>query len=183
MQFYFNALKAMQAAASLLRSEETKQMSYLRVLKLLYIADRESMRETGRPITGDRVVAMDNGPVLEGVYNLIEGSGYCQPTWAKHFLVQDYRVKLVEDPGVGMLSRYELRKLHEVWKEHTAKNDWMIVNDTHEFEEWKKNFASGTARRISVEDILRAVGREGDIEEITKEEKERIEIDRLLKDW
>lgn len=40
-------------------------MSYLRMLKLLYLADRESLKETGHTITGDRVVAMEHGPVLE----------------------------------------------------------------------------------------------------------------------
>jgi hypothetical protein len=35
--------------------------------KLLYLADRESLKKTGRPITGDRVVAMEHGPVLRSV--------------------------------------------------------------------------------------------------------------------
>lgn len=183
MQFYFNAPKAIQAVAAILRREETKKISYLRLLKLLYIADRESMRETGRPITGDRVVAMDNGPVLNGIYDLIQGAGFYTPDWSRHFQTEEYQIKLTKDPGVGMLSRYELRVLREVGDRYAKKNDWDIVNDTHHFEEWKKNYAEGTSQKIAVEDILKAVGRGDDIEEITQDEKERAESDRILKDW
>jgi uncharacterized phage-associated protein len=181
--FYFNAMKAIQAAATLLRPEETKQISYLRLLKLLYIADRESMKETGHPITGDQVLAMDNGPVLKGVYDLIQGTGYHVPAWAKHFQIHDYQIKLKEDPGVGLLSRYEMKKLHEISARYAMKDDWAIVNETHEFDEWKQVYVEGTARKISAEYILRAVGRAADIGAIEQEEKEKAEIDRILKDW
>jgi hypothetical protein len=43
------------------------RMEYVRLLKLLYIADREMMAEAGAPVTGDRAVAMDHGPVLSHV--------------------------------------------------------------------------------------------------------------------
>jgi len=37
-------------------------MSYLRLLKLLYIAERESWRQTEHGMFGDKVVAMKHGP-------------------------------------------------------------------------------------------------------------------------
>ena len=40
-------------------------MSYMRLLKLLYLAERKSLAETGRPILGDRTIAMQQGPVME----------------------------------------------------------------------------------------------------------------------
>lgn len=181
MWFFFNAKKGMQAAAALLRSEETRQTSYLRLLKLLYIADRESVRDTGRPITGDAVVAMDHGPVLTGMYDLVKMRGYQVPVWSKYFQVSGYHVKLTHDPGVGMLSRYELEKLREVSERYAAKTDWDIVEDTHQFEEWKRNYAKSMARPIPPEHILEAVGRAEDIPELQQDEKDRAEIDRLLK--
>ena len=71
MVFRFNIEKTIQAIAALLHFHGSKEMSYLRMLKLLYLADRECLQETGRPITGDRVVAMEHGPVLSSVYDLI----------------------------------------------------------------------------------------------------------------
>ena len=70
----FDTLKIVQAAAVLLK-EEAGQMTRLRLLKLLYIADRESLAETLRPISGDDVVAMDHGPVLSSTYKLIRREG------------------------------------------------------------------------------------------------------------
>jgi uncharacterized phage-associated protein len=39
-------------------------MNYMRLLKLLYIAERETLGRTGRPIVGGPVTAMERGPVL-----------------------------------------------------------------------------------------------------------------------
>src|SRR5438477_7194490 len=107
MRFQFNIDKTMQAIATLLRFHNTKEMSYLRMLKLLYIADRESLKETGRPITGDHVVAMAHGPVLSGVFDLIKGAHSEWKIWADHFQKNGYRIEVTTDPGVGKLSKYE----------------------------------------------------------------------------
>src|SRR5262245_17932827 len=131
MHFCFDPKKAMQATAALLRMEETRQMPYLRLLKLLYIADRESIRETGRPITGDQAVAMEHGPVPEGVYKLVKGKHYNWPSWARHFLTSGYWIKLIRDVGVGALSQYELEKLHEVAERYAAKDGFEIAEEAH----------------------------------------------------
>lgn len=54
--------KAIQAVGVLLR-REGKRASRLRLLKLLYIADRISLQKTGTPILGSKVVALKHGPV------------------------------------------------------------------------------------------------------------------------
>ncbi len=51
MNFPLKVLKTIQAIGVLLRSDGVKRMNYMRLLKLLYMADRESLCETGRPIT------------------------------------------------------------------------------------------------------------------------------------
>ena len=53
MTFRFDYDKALQAAGVLL-SLDGDRMERIRLLKLLYIADRELLAETGRTITGDR---------------------------------------------------------------------------------------------------------------------------------
>ena len=73
MGLRFNEAKATQAAACLLKLRGG-QMSYLKLVKLLYLADREALLRWDRPITTDRYVSMDNGPVLSRVLNLINGS-------------------------------------------------------------------------------------------------------------
>ncbi len=42
-------------------------MKYLKLMKLLYLADRESMKRHGHPISGDRYVSMEHArPVRSG---------------------------------------------------------------------------------------------------------------------
>ena len=69
MEFVFNDRKTAQAAAWLLDRQEGR-MPYLKLIKLLYLADRQSLIESGYPITGDRLVSMDRGPVLSRVLDL-----------------------------------------------------------------------------------------------------------------
>ena len=89
MAFHFNLDKTMQAIAALLHFHGTKEMSYLRLLKILYIADRESLKETGRPITGDHVVAMEH----LGVRRVVEAAHFqCEITFRGHDLDRDARL-------------------------------------------------------------------------------------------
>src|SRR5713101_6250525 len=124
MGFHLNVEKTMQAIATLLRFHGTKEMSYLRMLKLLYIADRESLKETGRPITGDHIVAMEHGPVLSGVFDLMKGEHRAWKAWSQHFKKNGYWIEMTDDPGIGKLSKYEIRKLRELTEKYVEKNEW-----------------------------------------------------------
>lgn len=53
MSWVFSTEKAAQAVAVILKNSPDQQMDYRKIMALLYIADRESIKETGRPITGD----------------------------------------------------------------------------------------------------------------------------------
>lgn len=106
--------KTVQAVAVLLHSDRCDRMSYLRLLKLLYIADRESLAETGRSMTGDRVLAMRHGPVLSEVYNLVGAPPCDAGGWSEYLRKDGYQLELVRDLGTPELSRYDLGKLGEV---------------------------------------------------------------------
>lgn len=180
--FRFNLLKTLQAAAVLLWAHPLHVMSRLRLLKLLYIADRESLRETGAPITGDRVVAMEHGPVLSETYDLIRGEHIRANEWTEHFEVIGYDVKLTRDPGTGRLSRYEIEKLSEVTRRFEHEWDWAVAEETHTFEEWRRNAPGDSSTPIPVEHILEAVGRKQDIEAIRQDAEAVAAIDRVLED-
>ncbi|XZO01656.1 MAG: Panacea domain-containing protein [Microcoleus sp.] len=72
IQFRFHPEKAVEAAAILLKLHG-RPMKHLGLLKMLYIADRFALQRMEQPIIGDRYVSMDYGPVLSGVYDLIQG--------------------------------------------------------------------------------------------------------------
>lgn len=164
----------------MLRAEAGRRMSYLRLLKLLYIADRESLRERGRPIVGTRPVAMDYGPVLSEVLNLVKGEHADEAVWSEFIRKDGYAVALEKDPGVLSLSRHEIARLTKTAEEYRNLDDWEIVAQTHEFDEWKNNRTPGTSTTIPLEDILRAVGRGDEVESILEEAEETTALRRLL---
>jgi len=159
MFFPLKVEKTTQAAGVLFRADGVRRMNYMRLLKLLYIADREALKETGRPITGGPVVAMERGPVLGEVYDLIHGRHMQMPLWDRFFRKDRYDLELVDDPDVRKLSKYEIAKLQEVAAHHAQDDEWDLSHFTHTFEEWDKNRpAAGSCRTIALEDILAAVG-------------------------
>lgn len=178
--FRFDLPKTIQAAAVVLRAHPLRAMSRLRLLKLLYIADRESLRETARPITGDRAVAMRNGPVLSETYDLIKEEHVRAAEWGEYLGNVAYDVQLRKDPGTDRLSRYEIEKLQEVARRFEYQDDWTVAEGTHEFAEWKRNAPGDSSRPIPFEHILEAVGRKNEIGAIKEEARDLAFMDQLL---
>ena len=179
--FHFGTRKIVEAAAVLLRLEPNGRMGRLRLLKLLYIADREALSETARPVIGTRPVAMDMGPVHSEVLDLINGEHSDDAQWAE-FICRDGRheIQLIKNPGVSSLSRYEIEKLNRVSREYWDTEDWELVEITHDFPEWTRNHRPGTSMSIPMEDIIEAVGRAEDRDEILQDAAETKAVRRLL---
>lgn len=68
----FDERKAAQAAAFLLHKAGGR-LPLLKLMKLLYLSERESLQKYGDTITGDTFVSMPNGPVLSMTLNFING--------------------------------------------------------------------------------------------------------------
>ncbi len=171
MHFRFKFERALQASACLLRFDR-KKMSYLRLLKLLYIADREWLAETGESITGDRVYAMKQGPVLSTLYDLIKGNGTRAGEWDDFIHTDGYAVELVADPGRGELSKGIVEKLAEVTERYHQIDDWELSEHTHGFKEWVDHF-KGSASPIPWQDILVAQDRPDMVAVVERDEAAR----------
>jgi uncharacterized phage-associated protein len=151
-------LKTIQAAAVLLK-EHNGCMSRLRLLKMLYMSDRIRLQTIGRTVTGDRPFAMDNGPVLTRVYDLIKGTDAETTTWEQFIKRQGQRdLVLCNDPGIDELSAFEIETLQKIAKDHEDKSDWDVADETHDFPEWIKNKpAKGESKKIPWDDVLEAL--------------------------
>ena len=55
-----------------------------------------------------------------------------------------------------------------------------VSDSTHDFLEWAKNYCQGSSRPIPVEDIISAVGRASDAQEIHADAEEANALDDLL---
>ncbi len=99
-------------------------MSYMKLIKLLYLADREALLRWGRPITTDRYVSIDHGPVVSNVYELIRAEP--QPGrgqyWRRFVSAPDgnYDVSLLATPEPAELSQAEDLLLREIFALHGA---------------------------------------------------------------
>jgi len=181
--FPFNFDKALQAAAYLLRRERSREMNYMRLIKVLYMADRESIRLTGHLITGGRISAMKQGPVLSGVLDLIKSRHLRAPEWAEFIERDEYKVRLIKDPGLANLSRFEVETLERVAEEYRTCDEWDMVEQTHKHcAEWKKHAPRGSSlvNEIPLIDLLDAVGRSEDRQEIEDEAKVESAFARLF---
>lgn len=176
--FSFDFDKSLQACAFLLRDSANSSMSMLRLMKLMYIADRECIRDTGRPITGDRAVSMDKGPVLSRLYDIMKGEHSLSPEWHKFIHKDGYELCLVDDPGNGRLSRFEAEKLTELLERYHDKDEWQIIQETHEFSEWQD--PDGSSVPISTEDILAALGMSERVEAIRQDAAALADVRRAL---
>jgi uncharacterized phage-associated protein len=112
----FDEAKTTEAAAIFIKHAGGK-MSYMGLLKFLYVADRLSLSRRGRPITGDEYFAMQFGPVLSRTKDLILDRAYppSDGVWEKA-IERDgqWDVKLTSDPGSDSLSDAEEKIIEKV---------------------------------------------------------------------
>jgi uncharacterized phage-associated protein len=182
MFFRFSTRKTLQAAGVLLRLSRDR-MSLLRLLKLLYIADREHLRKSQRPIVGTRPIAMKNGPLHSEVYNLIKGEHLDEPLWSEFIRREGYEVELEKDPGRSELSAAEVRTLTDTFERYLSFDEWDLVEITHDFPEWIKNYpdeSENISRTIPFVDLLDAVGLQDHKQAILDDLREEAAMDRLF---
>lgn len=155
MRFPLNERKAAQAAAYLLRLRGGR-LPYLKLIKLLYLADRKALIETGVPITGDRMVAMPHGPVLSQILDFINQTTPAEASaWFRYVSEPvNYDVCLLEpDPDFDALSAYDREVLDAIDEQYGAMEKWALRDLCHQLPEWKDPEGSSTA--IDPADILR----------------------------
>jgi uncharacterized phage-associated protein len=153
----FNERKATEAAAFLLK-RRSGTMSYLKLIKLLYLADREALLRWGRPISTDRYVSMDHGPALSRVRDLITEQSEEPSFWmAAISEPHDFNVTLKEQIEPEELSDAEIELLEEIFFRYGALGRWELVELTHDLPEWVN--PHGSAIEISYSDILRNGGK------------------------
>jgi len=162
--FHFNTEKAIQATATLLRLDACWRMGRKRLLALLYLADRRSLQETGRPIVGGRLSALKFGPIHSQAYDLIKGSRHDEQLWSKHFRNDGYHICLADDPGSLALSRYEVDLLNELTSQFQGDDDFDVAAATHTFGEYQAAYVKDTSQSISFESIIDEVIRESNMD-------------------
>ena len=159
----YNSRKAAQVAAFFAR-EEGGKISILKLIKLLYLADREFVRRYDCLILDDEYVSMDHGPVTSRTLNYINGGYPDMRDWWE--FIRDREDNFVgnksgppKDSDLDELSRAELGVLAEIWHQHGQKTPWELRNWTHKnCAEWRD--PNGSSIPIQYEEIFKALGKD-----------------------
>lgn len=159
MQDWFDDRKAAQVAAFFC-GRHGGTIDVLKLVKLIYIADREFMRECGFPITNDRHVSMDHGPANSLTLGLISGNSESE-NWSDLVAPREgYQVGLareIEEDDLDELSEAELDTLEAVWGDFGHMGKWEIRDWTHlNCPEWED--PNGSSNPIPHERTLKLLG-------------------------
>lgn len=166
----FRQDKTTQAAALLLTWADGR-MNYMKLIKLLYLADRTALLRWGRPISFARPLSMKHGPVLSEVLDLIShGSRPGEASdWSRTISTpSDFEVRLNAECPPEDLSDMEEAVLREVFVEFGHMDPWPLVDLLHEIlPEWQQ---TNSAIPIRYGDILLREGRtESEVAELEGE--------------
>jgi len=159
IRFQFDLDKAIEAMSFIVGA--LGAIEKVKLLKLLYIADREHFLAYGHPITGDRLSAMRWGPLPSACLDALNGQSWPVADKAFEYIhVSDNTVTRKRDPGVGLLSETEILVLREVLTVHGHKERWKLVGETHRFPEYVECYEDGTSKTIPYELLLKHSGRQ-----------------------
>ena len=123
-----NIEKLIQLTYYVLQKYDTR-LNYTKLIKLLYLAEREAFKETGLSLSGDIYYSLDNGPVLSGLLDLIHGSykdKEAQNLWNARFARDSFDLITVVD-------RIPLAKLSEFDRDVLDRIDGQFHNNDYGF--------------------------------------------------
>lgn len=144
-----NIEKLIQVVGYVLKKYDNHKENFTKIIKLLYLADRKSLEESGYSITEDSYVSMKNGPVLSGLYDLIKNrykDKAVQYYWNSKFATENYDLlQICSFISTGELSKSDMDILDSVDKRfHSVPYQRMIdfVHDPRNCPEWKDTQSS-----------------------------------------
>lgn len=187
----FDIQKATQIAAYFIWKRGGR-MSYLKLMKLMYLSEREFLVRYGERLTGDRLVSMKHGPVLSETYDLFK-IGSQSPEWndwiagESNFELSFKKMDKVDplDPLelFDCLSVAEKDLLDEIYSKYGDLTRWQIRDLTHTKDccpEWTD--PDGSVLPISLQSILIAHGKnKEDSEKIVEHIREMDEIQETMR--
>lgn len=178
----FDINKAAQSAYFFL-SHAGGELEILKLVKLLYLADRESLKQRRTVIIGGTYYSLKHGPITSEALDLIDdGTRTGDSPW--ELLISDRANNRVgiraELKNYDALAESELRVLTEVWDTFGGKGKWELVDWTHAHcEEWSN---PGTGRiKISARKLAESFNwKESEIDDFEAELETRNRLHGLI---
>lgn len=159
----YNEQKSAQIAAWFL-AQAGGAMAHLKLMKLMYLADREAMRTSGFPMTGDRFVSMPHGPVLSNTLSHINDEAFSSDggwdSWISDKANHEVGLlRPISAEALDQLSRADLSVLEAIWRKFGHMHKYTIRDYTHDprnCPEWQD--PNGSSNPIAYKTVFEALG-------------------------
>lgn len=168
--------KLVQLVGYLLKKNNNR-LNYTKLIKILYLADKESYNAINHSMTGDSYFSLPQGPVLSELLDFIKGKAdeKRQSFWDARFTTDGYDlVSLSSNIPEGKLSKFEKHILDDLDVKFHDKDYGYLIDYVHNSEncpEWQ-NPGEHSRKPIMESDILKSIGRnEKEIDAIEKDNK------------
>lgn len=180
----FKVRKSAQVAAFFAKAEGGS-IHVLKLVKLIYLADRRFMEKYDCPILNDRFVSMGHGPANSMTLSYINGCEDRRADWDEFISDRaDYKITLsnpdLELEDLDELSNAEIKVLSEIASKFKKWTRYRVRDYTHKnCPEWED--PGGSSTPIPYERILKFLGKKN-FSAIAESIESELVIDRLLTD-
>jgi uncharacterized phage-associated protein len=159
----FNAKKSAQVISFFISKSGSRNINILKVMKLVYLADRRSIKKFGFPILDEPRVSMPHGPVNSTTYSYACGEYELEDGWSDYLEDRaNHQIgvkKSLTVDELDELSEADVECLNETWAEFGHMDQWQLVKWTHDRKnvpEWED--PNGSSKPIPLERILSVLG-------------------------
>lgn len=162
-----NVIKVAQALGFLLSLDENHKMNRVKLIKLLWAADRLHMRKFGRTVSDSEYYAMAHGPVCSLALDIAQlnkdGIALSESDLRyleEYFTADDRDTSMQKEIGQDHLSETDQEMLRAAWEKFKDVDTFELADSiSHDYPEWQKfqgYFAtSGGRKSIDVRDFFK----------------------------
>ena len=157
--------KAAQLIAYRIMMAGGQSLNVLKAVMLVYLVDRESLRQFGFPVLDERRVSMPHGPVNSSSYSHINGEYDLEACgWSDFLEDNEHHQIALARPDLALedldeLSDADIACADAVWERFGHMNQWQLRDWTHDprnVPEWED--PNGGSAEIPLRRILHAAG-------------------------
>lgn len=152
--FPYDQKKAHQAALWFLH-RHGGALEVLKLVKLIFFADRLHLFRYGRPITGGIYCALPHGPVADALYNDLKAQSAGHPgAEDSPFIRVGNKIQAAVSVDEEYLSESDLEALEETERLYGAFDSFHLRDLTHELKAYTKNDPGNGSRNLPYEDFF-----------------------------
>jgi hypothetical protein len=162
----FTHQKVAQMAAYIATKIGAPRINYMRLIKLMYLSDRENFARNGEPISFDDLYSLDHGLVLSQTLDVVEDIAAINniAPWGEYFSPRksdsDYSIDIkrpVSRDELDYLSDADLESIDATLKKFGRMSEWDLSGYMHKHcPEWTD--PHGSSIHVDEEGLLQSLG-------------------------